>query len=243
MKREDVIAYAKAHTVKECAEYFNKSYSCMQRYLALYKIKHLARNYYGENNGRYLHGMSGTRLNNIYVNMKQRCYNSRSPNYKIYGGRGITVCDAWKSSKQSFFDWALSSGYTDVLTLDRIDVNGGYCPENCRWVDRKAQANNTRYNDNITYRGVTKTLTQWAEEYNLPPKILRARVHKYNIPFERAITYHKGMIYTYKGETHNLKEIAKAENIKYSTLSSRVHKLKMSLEEALAVKTDMRRKR
>lgn len=125
----------------------------MQSYLARHKIKHLPRDYYGKENGRYKHGMSNTRLNNIYVNMKQRCYNIKCPNYKNYGARGIEICSEWLCNKKTFFDWAVKNGYREGLTLDRIDNNKGYFPENCRWVSMIIQGNNRRVNCYITYKG------------------------------------------------------------------------------------------
>ena len=107
--------------------------------------------------GRY------TRLGRIYHNMKTRCTNLNYDKYKWYGGKGISICDEWMNSYDVFEEWAMSHGYTDKLTLDRIDTNKNYCPENCRWVDRKTQANNRTSNRVITYNGQTKTLQEWAE--------------------------------------------------------------------------------
>lgn len=104
-----------------------------------------------------------TRLYVKWCHMIERCNNSHSEHYKDYGGRGITVCDAWRNNYITFRDWAICNGYNESLTLDRIDVNGNYCPENCRWVSHKDQCNNKRNNRLITYKGVTKTMTQWAE--------------------------------------------------------------------------------
>lgn len=90
------------------------------------------------------HGKCESRLYNIWVCMKQRCYNSKYPKYDYYGGRGITVCDEWKSSFEKFQDWALSHGYAEELTLDRIKNDGNYEPGNCRWATRSVQNSNRR---------------------------------------------------------------------------------------------------
>ena len=130
------------------------------------------------------HGMTNTRLFRIWQNMITRCTNNNCPEFNIYGGRGITVCDEWKNSFIAFKDWAFSDGYSDNLTIDRINVNGNYEPSNCRWADKKTQARNTRANHYYTYKGETKTIAEWAEIKGIEYKCLWKRI-KRNYPEEK----------------------------------------------------------
>ena len=104
------------------------------------------------------HGLGYTRLYRIWINMKDRIYNSKHKNYNDYGGRGITICEEWLDI-HNFYDWVITKGYEENkgLSIDRIDNDGNYCPENCRWVDKTIQSRNQRIPKNNTsgYKGVS----------------------------------------------------------------------------------------
>ena len=159
--------YAKNHSIRECAVKFNCAYGTMSCYLRRHKIEHGAGRPTGKDNPLYKHGHSNTRLHKIWQNMRNRCLNRKTPDYKYYGGRGIRICKDWNDFI-CFEVWSLSNGYTEKLTLDRIDVNGNYCPNNCRWVTRKVQSNNKRNLRLLEYKGEIKTITQWSETLAIP---------------------------------------------------------------------------
>ena len=121
------------------------------------------------------HKQSGTRLYNIWLGMKSRCYNTNDPVYKNWGGRGVTVCDEWKNDFACFYEWAIENGYNDKLTIDRIDNDGNYTPDNCRWASQKQQSRNRRSNIEITIGNETKTLIEWCEIFKLPYQTIHAR--------------------------------------------------------------------
>ena len=112
---------------------------------------------HGDKRSRYR-----SRLYVIWSGIIERCRNPRSPNWKNYGARGITICPEWEESYQTFKDWALSHGYKDGLTIDRIDNDGDYSPDNCRWVTAAEQARNRRTNRPITIGGETLLASDWA---------------------------------------------------------------------------------
>lgn len=134
------------------------------------------------------HRMTGTRIYRIWQLMKRRCNDPNNPAYKNYGGRGISVCKEWEKSFTAFYDWAINHGYTEELTIDRIDVNGNYCPDNCQWITLSEQAANRRMNLNIEYHGKTQNLKQWCDELHLDYKRTHNRITKLGMSFEKAIS-------------------------------------------------------
>lgn len=132
------------------------------------------------------HGMVNTGTYKSWSCMKSRCFHKSTPLYKNYGGRGITVCDRWLD----FNNFLLDMGERPKgKSLDRIDVNKNYEPSNCRWATVIEQANNTTRNHNITFNGVCKTLTQWANELQISTAALTKRLNKWSL--EKALTTHK----------------------------------------------------
>lgn len=136
------------------------------------------------------HGLCNSRLYEIYYGIKKRCLNKNSKSYKDYGGRGISICNDWLDQDVgfvNFYNWAISNGYKDNLTLDRINTNGNYEPSNCRWVSKKEQSNNKRNNINITYNGKTQTLKQWCLELNIDYKTAHKKIKYSKIEFENIV--------------------------------------------------------
>lgn len=133
------------------------------------------------------------RLYNIWVGMRQRCRDKNAHGYENYGGRGIAVCQKW-DDYAVFREWAMSAGYQGDLTIDRIDVDGDYCPENCRWVTVFEQANNMTSNRVISFGGKTMTMAQWAKELGLSYRTVNQRIQR-GWSMERIVsTIQKGVI-------------------------------------------------
>lgn len=124
------------------------------------------------------HGLCNTRIHRIWAGMHDRCYNHNSPKYHRYGGRGISVCDEWLNNIEAFYDWAMENGYRDDLTIDRIDNDGNYCPENCRWATNEEQCNNRGHNIIAEVDGEIKTLAQLSKESGIKYRTIHARYNR-----------------------------------------------------------------
>jgi len=118
------------------------------------------------------------RLYKIWLDMKERCYNSKNSSFKRYGGRGVTVCDEWRNDYSAFHEWALRNGYKPGLTIERVNNDGDYCPENCVWADRRAQARNRSTNHILKYRGKNYTLAEASELSGLDHSTLIGRLSR-----------------------------------------------------------------
>lgn len=159
---------------------------------------------------REYHGMNGTRLYATWQNMKNRCRNCHNPNYKDYGGRGITFCEEWNSFLE-FYKWAIANSYNENLTLDRIDVDGNYCPSNCRFVTRSVQSRNKR-NNILVGDKLLCDIAKNKKEYTF----LRERVVS-GIPLDRPKRKLVRLI-TVKGQTNNLRTWSRILGINSGTL-------------------------
>lgn len=144
------------------------------------------------------HKLSDSRIYSIYYAMKDRCYNPKVKNYRNYGGRGITVCEDWLDKENgfiNFYNWAIQNGYKEELlpnginkwTLDRIDNDGNYQPNNCRWVVHKENERNKRTNKIIDFNGEKHSVVEWAEILNMPVTTLYNRLFE-GWDIERAFT-------------------------------------------------------
>lgn len=123
------------------------------------------------------HSLSSSRLYKIWANIRSRCSNPNAQSYEVYGGRGIQICDEWKDF-EAFYRWAVAHGYHDDLTIDRIDNDAGYFPDNCRWITQKQQCRNKRNNHLLTFRGETLCISEWADRLGLTPGALLSRIRR-----------------------------------------------------------------
>lgn len=149
--------------------------------------------------------------------MRGRCFNKNNKNYKNYGYRGISICNDLvnKNGFANFVKWAMENGYKENLTIDRIDTNGNYSPENCRWVTYKENQNNRRNNRLIQCNGEVKTLSEWAEVCGITQTELKRRLDKLKLPIEIAISYQKVQKISYNGKTMSIQRVAQLNHIDY----------------------------
>lgn len=122
------------------------------------------------------HGKCYTNVYKAYSGIKTRCYNKQSVAYKNYGDRGITMCDEWKNDFNFFYDWAINNGYADGLEIDRINVNGNYEPDNCRWATPLVQSRNRRSNKYIEYNGERLTYAEWSYRLSSDRHLVGTRI-------------------------------------------------------------------
>lgn len=172
------------------------------------------------------HGGCGTRLYKIWDGMKNRCYIKSCCSYPLYGGRGIKICEEWKTDFAKFRDWALANGYEDGLSIDRIDPNGNYEPGNCRWATAKEQRANQRDTERgkkVTINGVTRSKSEWAAEYGVSPAEVYYYEVKRGMPFEQALKRSRARKDSVPEE---LKAIPEEERHKYFVMKGKVYKYK-----------------
>lgn len=134
-----------------------------------------------------VHGMRYTKLYEVWKGMKSRCENPKHIGFKDYGGRGISVCEEWRDDFLQFYEWAVGHGYADGLTIDRIDNEKGYSPENCRWVTRAFQNAHKRNNHLIEFSGQIHTLAEWARLTGIDHTVILDRL-KHGWQIARALT-------------------------------------------------------
>ncbi|AHJ87206.1 hypothetical protein BCP8-2_168 [Bacillus phage BCP8-2] len=177
--------------------------------------------------------MSRTRIYRVYHGMIARVTNPNNISYARYGGRGIEVCDEWLDKDKgfmNFYNWAISNGYSDDLTIDRIEVNGNYEPGNCRWMTLGDQQNNRTDSHFITYGGETRTVTEWSRLLGGSRKLVEERL-KLGWSEEKAVTTPptdakkcNSKELTYNNKTQSLKDWSTELNMNYKTLAGRLRK-------------------
>ena len=166
------------------------------------------------------HGMTGTRIYETWKNMKRRCDEPSNKSYAIYGGRGITYDDRWSLFEPFYED--MKDGYADDLTLDRIDPDLNYTKENCRWSDKEEQANNTRTNHLVTYKGETLTMSQMARKHGIKVDLLKGRLYKGWTVKDAIETVTEPETLTYLGKTKTVTEWAEKNGMTYHQLKKRL---------------------
>ena len=193
------------------------------------------------------HGLSGTREHKIWVGMKQRCFNEKNPDYRHYGGRGITVCEQWRDSFENFYA-DLGPAPSEEHTLERREVNGNYEPNNCFWATREEQANNTRRNTFVEYKGKLYTVAELARlpevvEKEISYITLYSRIFNSGFSVDEAVSeavsdpgFQTKHFFDYEGKTLSLSEWATLKDIPYQSLRDRIFRYGWTFEKAISTK-------
>lgn len=177
------------------------------------------------------------RLDRIFAGMKRRCYNPSNNKYKIYGARGIRICDEWVDNKEEFMRWAVNNGYQADLTIDRIDVNGNYEPNNCRWITLKEQNLNRRNNIKIKYNGNEYYLGELSNLLGIKYWTLYARLKRYNFDGNRLFSLEKQ---TNLKETKTGQRYIYKNNNSYSVeFKGKYYGSKKTLQDAIELRDKM----
>lgn len=140
-----------------------------------------------DRNSEITYGLSRHPLRGVWRNMIERCYNKDSESFKNYGGRGVGICNEWREDFIQFFNWAISNGWNFGIELDRVNNNGDYCPENCRFVTRMENSRNKRNNIWVEYRGERKILKDWATYFGVSYKALHKKMKYKGFTFLSAL--------------------------------------------------------
>ena len=192
------------------------------------------------------HGLTRTRIYKIYKGMKRRCLRESEKAYKYYGARGVTICEEWLNDFLAFYNWSMKNGYSEELSIDRIDYNGNYEPNNCRWTSAKEQANNTRRNHSISYNGETHNICEWENLTGIDRHAIKARIEKgwsldkvFGTPTGADTTGQR--LIEYNGEVHNLSGWARKTGISIDTLHRRINYLGWSIEKTLTTPVKKRK--
>lgn len=199
------------------------------------------------------HGLSKTKIYKTFYGMKQRCYNKNNPEYKNYGGRGIRICDEWLNDFTKFYEWMISAGWENgktgrEQTIERNDVNGDYCPGNCKLIPIEEQQLNKSNSRRITAFGETKILSQWANETGIPITTIKARIDRLGWSCERAVLEPVKKAknideIAYLGKTKTLNAWAKEFGISQSTAHYLMYSKNMKIEEIAKYENKKRRKK
>ena len=169
------------------------------------------------------------RLYSIYNGIKKRCYSDSEPRYKDYGARGIEMCDEWLNSSNgfdNFVEWSLANGYNDALSIDRVDVNGNYCPANCRWISIQDQANNKRDTKWVEYKGERVQLKKLCDKLGVTYDTVHNRIYNLKWSVEDAIEKPSQ-------QENSLMSKCREKGINYATVRDRMYKFGWSEEQAL----------